>query len=451
MTSGAASPQDGRVPLDIWLNDFPWPGLKDAVKDLIAKFGEAHPEYRLDVTFVDYWTMPLEVAKAVEAGRPPHAAEYYYTSTQYARDLRTNDGELLYGSVEEAIGGRTEILGEPVVIHDIVPAARDYYSYDGKLYSMPRNTSTTVLVANKPVLRAAGVTELPRTWAEFEAACAAIAALPDGPEYCSTWPVHGWFFQQALAQQNGLLADHDNGRSGRAEKVDFVTDEMMAYVNWWKHLHSKGFYTYTGSEADWAGAFHAFAGGQAAITLCSSHESNTMVGIGKEGGFEVEVGWLPHNGDVPDSGALVGGDSMFLAGNLDPVTRDGVLAFMQYLVSPANAASLHKVGDWIPITGASIDVLLAEGWFDRNPHLWVATDQLNAATVNTPGSRGALLGDFAGIQHVLDQAMIDVLVSDADPVARFTQATADAQRLLEAYDETSAKPAATDPNCTTVF
>jgi sn-glycerol 3-phosphate transport system substrate-binding protein len=438
------------IPLDIWLNDFPWPGLKDAVKRLIADFGDAHPEYDLNVRFVDYWTMPLEVAKAVQNGNPPAAAEYYYTSTQHARDLRTNDGRLLFGSVEEAIAGRTEILGVPVVIDDIVAAARDYYSYDGALFSMPRNTSTTVLVANKPVLDAAGITELPRTWDEFEAVCAAIAALPDRPEQCSTWPVHGWFFQQALAQQNGLLADHDNGRSGRAEKVNLVSDEMLAYVNWWKRLHTQGYYTYTGSEADWAGAFKAFAAGQAAITLCSSHEANTMLDVGKEAGFEVEVGWLPHNGNVPNAGALIGGDSMFLADNLDQATTDGVLAFMQYLINPVNAANLHKVGDWIPITGASVDLLRQEGWFDRNPHLSAATDQLDA-TIDTPGSRGALLGDFAGIQHAMDRAMIDVLVSDADPVDRFTEATAEAQRLLDVYYETCDRPAATAENCTTVF
>jgi sn-glycerol 3-phosphate transport system substrate-binding protein len=449
-SGAAASTQDSTVAIDVWLNDFPWPALRHAVTKLTEDFGKAHPGYQVNLRFVDYWTMPTEIAKAIKEGHPPAVAEYYYTNAQQARDTKAMDGKLLYTSIEKAIGGRKEILGEPVVIDDIVAAARDYYSYRGEAFSMPCNTSTMLLYANTTLLEAAGITDLPRTWDELEKDCAKIAELPKAPAHCSTWPVHGWFFQQAVAQQGGLLADHDNGRSGRAEKVDLASDEMIAYVTWWQQLHQKGYYTYTGSESDWGGAFTAFAGGQAAFTLGSSHEANAMVKAGKEAGFEVGVGWMPHNGRVPNAGAIIGGDSAFLAAGLDKATEDGALAFLQYLVNPANAASLHKVGDWIPITESAVDLLDKEGWFAENPHLRVATDQLHATT-NTPASRGALLGDFAAIQHVIDQAMIDVLVSGADPVARFTQATADAQALLDDYAASCLLPAADAPDYVEVF
>jgi sn-glycerol 3-phosphate transport system substrate-binding protein len=449
-TANTASPQGKPVTIDVWLNDFPWPGLKNAVTRCTEEFGKAHPGYEVKLRFVNYWTMPARVAKAVEEGRPPAVAEYYYTNTQQARDAKAKDGTPLYTSVGEAIGGRTEILGEPVVIDDIVAAARDYYSYDGELFSVPRNTSTALLFANRTFLAEAGISELPRTWDELEAACAAVAELPNPPTHCSTWPVHGWLFQQAIAQQGGLLADHDNGRSGRAEKVDLASDEMIAYVTWWQQLHKKGYYTYTGREGDWLGAFKAFASGQVAFTIASSHEVNTIVRAGRDAGFEVGVGWVPHNGRVPDAGAIIGGDSTFLAAGLDKATEDGALAFLQYLLNPANAASLHKAGDWIPITEASVDVLDDDGWFAEKPYLRVATEQLHAAT-NTPASRGALLGDFAGIQHVMDEAMIDVLVSGADPVTRFTRATTEAQALLDDYTADYLNSATVDPRYLKVF
>jgi sn-glycerol 3-phosphate transport system substrate-binding protein len=435
--------------IDVWLNDFPWPGLKDAVTELAEDFNQAHPEHEVNLRFVNYWTMPARVAKAVEEGHPPAIAEYYYTNAQQARDARAKDGTPLYTSVGKAIGGRTEILGVPVVVDDIVAAARDYYSYDGTLFAMPCNTSTALMFANTTLLEKAGISELPRTWEEFGTACAAVAALP-GDAHPSTWPVHGWLFQQAVAQQGGLLADHDNGRSGRAEKVDLASDELLAYVKWWKQLHDKGHYTYTGKEGDWLGAAKAFAAGQVALTFASSHETNAFVRAGESAGFEVGVGWIPHNGDVPDAGAIIGGDAAFLAAGLDKATEDGALAFLQYLINPANAARLHKVGDWIPITESAVDVLDREGWFAEKPYLRVANDQLQAAT-NTPASRGALLGDFAGIQHVMDEAMIDVLVSDADPVTRFTQATADAQTLLDNYTEEYLNSATPDPRYFKVF
>jgi sn-glycerol 3-phosphate transport system substrate-binding protein len=449
-TANTASPPDGPVAIDVWLNDFPWPGLKDAVKQCTEEFGKAHPGYEINLRFVNYWTMPARVAKAVEEGHPPAIAEYYYTSTQLARDAKAKDGTPLYTSVEEAIGGREEILGVPVVLDDIVAAARDYYSYDGTLFSLPRNTSTLLLFANTSLLDAAGISELPTTWDELETACAAVAGLPDPPAHCSTWPVHGWVFQQALAQQSGLLADHDNGRSGRAEKVDLASEEMIAYVTWWQRLHEKGYYTYTGREGDWLGAYKAFASGQVALTLASSHEVNTIVRAGRDAGFEVGVGWVPYNDRVPNAGAIIGGDSTFLAAGLDKATEDGALAFLQYLVNPANAAGLHKAGDWMPITESSVDVLDDDGWFAEKPYLRVATNQLRAAA-NTPASLGALLGDFPGIQHVMDRAMIDVLVSGADPVARFTQATTEAQTLLDDYTANYLDSATVDPRYLKVF
>ncbi|WP_019872312.1 hypothetical protein [Salinispora oceanensis] len=49
--------------------------------------------------------------------------------------------------------------------------------------------------------------------------------------------------------------------------------------------------------------------------------------------------------------------------------------------------------------------------------------------------RGALLGDFAGFQTVLTRAMHDVLTADASGDTRFRQATGEAQRLLDNYDD----------------
>ncbi|GAB1511534.1 extracellular solute-binding protein [Actinophytocola sp. KF-1] len=437
------------VTIDVWLAYYPFPGHEDGIQERADEFTAAHPGYEVNIRFVNYWTLPAKVAKAVEEGNPPTIAEYYYTNAQQARDATAEDGTPLFTSVGEAIGGRTEILGVPVVIDDIVAAAREYYSYDGTLFAMPRNTSTALMFANTTLLDAAGVTGLPATWEEFEAACAAVAALPGSP-VPSTWPVHGWLFQQAVAQQGGLLADHDNGRSGRAEKVDLASDEMMAYVSWWQRLHEKGLYTYTGKEADWLGAAKAFASGEVAFTFASSHEAAAMVRAGRAGGFHVRAGSLPHNGRVPDAGAIIGGDAAFLAAGLDKATEDGALAFLQYLISPAHAASYHKAANWIPITESAVRVLDEEGWFAENPHMRAATNQLYATT-GTPASRGALLGDFAGIQHVLDEAMIDVLVSGADPVSRLTRATSDAQALLDDYATTYLGNPTPDPRHVKVF
>ena len=158
----------------------------------------------------------------------------------------------LFTSVQRAIAGRTEILGEPVVVDDLVPAFRDYYTLHGDLLSMPSVGTTSLLYANTDLLEAAGVSQLPQTWDDVVAVCEQIARHRPGPEYPITWSNHGTFFQQAVATQGGLLVDNDNGRSGRATTTNLASKEMLTWVEWWRQLHRDGHYLYTGSIPDWA-------------------------------------------------------------------------------------------------------------------------------------------------------------------------------------------------------
>ena len=132
---------------------------------------------------------------------------------------------------------------------------------------------------------------------------------------------------------------------------------------------------------------------------------------------------------------------------MDDRTRDGALAFMQYLNAPASSAAAHRTGGFLPISDASARLLAAEGWFDERPYHAVPYDQLldprrygRGSPVSSPAAQGARFGNFAQIEDVMAAAMDDVLVDGADPLGRFTQATADAQELLLAYNTQHAPP-----------
>jgi sn-glycerol 3-phosphate transport system substrate-binding protein len=420
-------------------SDYLFPGYLAPLHKAAAEFAERHPGYRVEVTGYDFRDVAEEVTKAVAAGEPPDLAGYFYTATQLARDTLDDAGRPLFTSVEKEIAGRTEILGEPVVIDDLVPAARDYFSYGGELVSVPLTASTVILFANTTTLKAAGVTELPTTWRELEDACAAVAALPDGPDGGVTWPNHGWLFQQAVCQQGGLLVDQDNGRGGRAGKADLNSAEMRAYVQWWQRLHERGHYRYTGVKADLLGVFDAFAEQRVAFLMTSSVEAGRAAAAAADAGFTVRCGPLPHNEDVPNAGTSIGGDSLHLRAGLDPAKRDAALAFTQFLLAPERAAQWHRANGRIPITGASIRLLEEEGWFERNPNARVATDQLAAAD-GSPAALGMLVGEFGEIQYGTTDAMHDVLVEGADPVARFDQAEAKAQLAIADYNARCAGP-----------
>lgn len=424
---------NGKVSIDAWLHYYKTPRFLDSTRDAVKAFNAAHPDYDVVLHEHDYVEMPRKIAEAVSQGIIPTMGQYYSTSARAAFDVVKNDGSPLYTSVADAIGGRTEILGEPVVAGDVLSHARQYFSgHDGMTGHCPLS-STTLLYCNMDLLHAAGVSHVPQTWADLEAACRAIARLTDGPSHGITWCNHGWMFMQAAAAQGACLADNDNGRSGRAETAFIDSPELMAFVDWWLRLYKDGHYLYTGAQMDWVGAFGAFVEQQVAFLFTSSVDAHRLVTIGKDRGFNVKACRLPYNGSVPYVGNVLGGDGIFLADGLDEATRDGALAFLQFLNNTDNAIDRHKRTNYMPVTYTAIKTLEERDWFVEYPHRRVAIDQLEASD-DSPAALGGMIGELPRLQDTMTRAMHDVMISGADPVSRFAQANAEAQLLLDNYN-----------------
>jgi sn-glycerol 3-phosphate transport system substrate-binding protein len=440
----ATSTGSPRFVIDAVLSDYPFPGFLDPVRSRAREFERAHPEYRINIRGCYYEDLPAEVDRLASAGTPPTIASYYSGASQQAIDTVTRDGRPLFTSIAREVGDRTSVLGEPVILKDIVSACRGFYTLGGELAAVPLTLSTMVLYTNTSVMRAAGVTEVPQTWAELTEACRAVAELPDGPRYPVMWPDDGKLFQQAVAQQGGLFLDHGNGRTARADTVDLASDPVLAYVNWWRELNERGWFLYTGAFEDWIGTIHAFSEQRVAFRVGSSFEINHMVAAGVTGGFDVLASPLPYNGRILPAGNWIGGDALWLADRLDPELRDGALAFIQYLNSPRNVAGWHRAVGSTPTTYGAIALLEQEGWFAEQPQHRVATTQLERYD-GSPGANGPVFPGSHGIQIAIMTAMEDVLLRGAEPLPRFTRATAEAQKALDAYRATCLGAGPRDP------
>ena len=213
--SGGTTASGEVTDIDFWVafSDYRF----EYASEKAAAFNANHPEYNVDVTSFASYNDAFEAAVlAVDSGEPPALIHFFEAATREALDAEGADGAPIFKSVSEAIAGRSEILGEAVVLDSVIDAARNYYTVDGSFYSMPWNTSSTVMFNNMDMLNAAGITEPPATWADVEVACEAIMGLDDAPGGCITWPNHSWFVEQSLGQVGELLANNDNGRTGRA-------------------------------------------------------------------------------------------------------------------------------------------------------------------------------------------------------------------------------------------
>ncbi|MBQ1080604.1 extracellular solute-binding protein [Nocardiopsis sp. B62] len=424
------------ITIDAWFHYYISPEFLDGIRSVAAEFERIHPEYRIRITGHHFEDMPGAVASAASRGKHPAIAEYLYLSTREALDTRDRNGRPLFRSVEGALRGREEIRGQPVVLGDVLPSARDYFSYRGEVMAMPWMVSTPLMLVNRSLLDRAGVERVPRTWRELAEACAAVRASPGGPDHGVTWANYGWFFQHAVAIQGGLLADRDNGRQGRPEKVLLDSPEALAYARWWQSMHREGHYLYTGTKADsrstpqaFSEAHAAFAEERVAFVWGSSVEAAQVVEAGRAQGFEVSTHPIPHNDAVPPHGHLIGGDALWLSDGLPDEVERGALAFLQFLDSPEVAARRHQSTGFSPVTRSAVSHLTRSGWFELNSHHRTAVELLDAHAP-TPAARGALIQGFSGVHDIVTDAMHDVLLARAEPATRLREAAEQARSLL---------------------
>ena len=407
----------------------------DWTREVAAEFNSLIDGYEIVVEgYPDYESLFDATLLAVDAGTPPAIVQYFEAATTDAQDAVDSSGKPIFTSVEQAIGGRSEILGQSVILDDVVDSAKNYYTLDGEFKSMPWNTSSAIMFVNRTMLDAAGIEGTPTTWDEVESFCADFLASDVATDSCITWPNHSWFIEQSVAQQGADLVNNSNGRSERATEVIVDSDAMVDYISWWSGLNNDGTYVYTGTQRDWGGTYDLFAAQGVPFLIYSSSDTTLLTDEGKNGGFEVEAAFMPRNGDrTSDGGNIIGGATLWLVDDLSDEETDVALAFLNFLNNAENAAEWHRVTGYIPITNASIDLLEAEGWFDANPNSRVANEQLAAAPASS-ATAGALMGNFVSIRNVITEAVEDILVNDQDVQARLAVAQEESQRLLDEYN-----------------
>ena len=428
----AVVPAFAQDPVDVPV----WIAFTDATRlgwaqEKAAAFNEMFPQYNVAVEgYANYEELFAATALAAEQGSLPAVVQYFEVATQDARDSG------YFKSIAEALGDRTEVNGVPVDLTDVVAPVSAYYTLDGQWTSMPWNTSSAIWFSNMTILNAAGIDTPPATWDEVEAACEAVMALEDAPEFCFTFPNHGWFFEQWLAQQNADFANNGNGREARATEVTFNSEAGIAVLAWLQDMHDKGYLYYSGAQGgdSWATVDQAFGSQQVAMTAYSSSDTALYTQTGADNGFEVVASFLPYNDDSGWTGNLIGGASLWLVNGLSPEVEDGALTFLLWFTNSENAAEWHQVTGYIPVRESAATMLADEGWFEENPNFSVAGDQLSASEV-TPATSGALVGSFPSIRNVVTQAIDTVLLTaDADPAAVLNDAAAEANTLLEEYN-----------------
>lgn len=420
---------DDRITIEFWhiFGNVTW-----LPEELEPAFEAAFPQYDLELRVMDGYNNAYDIyILAQQTGEPPAILQSNAANTIGARDSG------YFRPLHEAIDGRSEINGLPVLLDEIVGPAAGFFSVDGQFHEMPFNSSTPIIYANMNMLVEAGIAAdvndfdaIPETWAEVEEACAAIVENL-GEVDCINFGASGWYMENSLASQGAFLANNENGRGGEACVTEtlFNSEEGVAWIEWINSIEESGYWVeYGRAEYDikWANSELAFH-------MTSSAAARGRVEIGEGNDFTVGAGRMMYNQDVPYVGNTVGGGMLVLTDGLDPEVEEGALTFLMFLLQPENVAAWHQNTGYVPITQSGYDLLAADGWFEENPTFSVASEQL-ARSAQVPETSGAIFGSFGNVYRLFSPAFRDIIYNDLDTQEGLDRLKAEADLLIEEYN-----------------
>ena len=287
--------------------------LNDEVNRIADSFNKSQDEIEVQPVYKGGYadTLTATIA-AVRAGQAPHLVQIFEVGT----------GTML--TAGKAVKQVWELSKETGVKLDpaaYIPAVRGYYSLsDGRMASMPFNSSTAVMWYNKDAFRKAGLdpAKPPATWPEVEAAARAIkeksaAEIP----MTTSWPV--WIqLEQYAALHNLPYATKENGFAGLDTQLEIAAKPMVKQVQRLLDMAKEGTFRYAGRDN---APDPLLLSGQAGIHFNSSGMRGALV---KSAKYDWGVAYLPYDPSLIKEplNSIIGFTGIILQGLAGPLNAE---------------------------------------------------------------------------------------------------------------------------------
>ncbi len=366
--------------------------LGEAVETLVQRFNESQSEYQVKALFKGSYPETLTAAiAAYRAKTPPHIVQVFEVGTQTM---------LLSGAVVPVF----QLMQQQGIAVDwgsFIRPVVAYYSRDGRLYSMPFNSSTPILYYNKDAFRQAGLDPArpPETWKEVEAYARKI--LTAGAAKCgfsTGWP--SWTMVENMhAWHDQPFATNENGFGGLDTKLLINGEFGVMHIGRLAAWQKEGIYSYGGRQG---AADPKFANGECAMYV----QSSALIGsFSRTLKFAWGTGQLPHWGAPYRKGAsIIGGATLWVMKGHPPAEEKGIARFLKFVSDVEQQKWWHTQTGYLAISAPALRALEAEGHFRKHPEQWTAFAQLTGGP-DTPNTRGLRLGNFVQIRNIIEEEL----------------------------------------------
>lgn len=308
----------------------------------------------------------------------------------------------------------------------------DYYKVNGKLYSMPFNSSTPILYYNKTAFKEAGLNSdvAPKNFDEIIDFSKKLLKKSGNniERYGYAMQIYGWFFEQFLIKQNLEYANENNGRDGNATKVVFDSNNGgIKIMEEWKRLIDSGVVGNFGRNSD--NTTDAFTSGKAAM-IVGSTASLGDIKKKVDGNFEIGTAYFPSVNKDDKGGVSIGGGSLWIMDNGDKEKEKSAFEFIKFMISPESQAEWAKSTGYFSVTTEAYNIKEMNNYLEENPEFKTAINQLREDN----NSSGALLGVFPEARASIEENIEKLLNNEIKSKEAVDNAAKTINNALDKYN-----------------
>ena len=313
-----------------------------------------------------------------------------------------------------------------------IGSVKGYYTTtDGKMLSLPFNSSTPVLWVNRDALEAAGIdpnTDL-STWQKVGAVLDKLKASGNKCPLTTAW--QSWIhLENFSAYHNIPFATKDNGFAGLDTKLALNSPVHVKHIQTMGDWAKEGKFFYAGRRNEGGANFRS---GECALF---TESSAGYAGIKAEAKFDFGVRPLPYWDGVKGApqNTIIGGASLWVMSGHKPEEYKAVAAYLNFLSSTDIQAKWHQNTGYLPITAAAGEKTKADGFYQENPGTDIAVIQMTAKKP-TANSKGLRLGSFDQIRGIIDEELEAVWAGDKDAQTALNSAVERGNKLLRRFEQ----------------
>jgi sn-glycerol 3-phosphate transport system substrate-binding protein len=400
--------------------------LGDEVNRLCTGFNASQGVFEVVPIFKGTYPETLTAAIAAwRANQAPHLVQMFEVGT----------GSML--AAGPAVKQTWQLIQESGVAIDpaaYIGAVKGYYSLpDGRLASMPFNSSTPVMWYSRDAFEKAGLNPdaPPATWPEVVSVLQTIKSKGVAP----TPSTSAWFswvqFECFGAIHDVPFATLANGFEGLGTELKINSAPFVGQLNRFLELSKEGLFKYAGRDGAPDPLFYS---GEAAVSFMSSGSRGDVV---KNAKFKWAEAALPYDPALTKDplNSVIGGASLWTM-TAQGRTADeykGVAEFLKYIAEPANVSSWHQRTGYVPVTYAGYELSKSEGFYEKNPGADVPIKQLARGHV-TANSRGFRLGRMPEIRNIIYEETEKALQGQQTAQAAMDSAVARGNKVLREFE-----------------